>query len=98
MDDQQEILRYLHQTKRITFFTRDLGFFQPRLCHLNYCLVVLTGHVLETAAMIRRFLRHIEFKTHAGRTGKVIKLSSMNNVWWESGRNDQQKLAWEVES
>jgi hypothetical protein len=26
-DDQQEILRFLHPTKRITFFTRDLGFF-----------------------------------------------------------------------
>jgi hypothetical protein len=32
-DDQQEILRYLHQARRPTFFTRDIGFFQRRLCH-----------------------------------------------------------------
>ena len=29
-DDQQEILRFLHATKQITFFTRDLGFFRAR--------------------------------------------------------------------
>ena len=38
-DDQQEILRFLHKTKQITFFTRDLGFFPARLRHANYCLV-----------------------------------------------------------
>jgi len=43
-DDQQEILRYLHQVKRCTFFTRDLGFFHPRFCHATYCMVVITGH------------------------------------------------------
>ena len=30
-DDQQEILRFLHATKQITFFTRDLGFFRAPL-------------------------------------------------------------------
>jgi len=40
-DDQQEILRYMHQVNRCTFFTRDLGFFHPRFCHANYCMVVL---------------------------------------------------------
>jgi len=40
-DDQQEVLRYLHTEKQLTFFTRDLGFFRRRLCHPNYCLVVL---------------------------------------------------------
>ena len=37
-DDQQEILRFLHATKQITFFTRDLGFFRAPLRHANYCL------------------------------------------------------------
>ncbi|MDZ7405709.1 MAG: hypothetical protein ONB41_16585 [candidate division KSB1 bacterium] len=45
-DDQQEILRYLHQVKRVTFFTRDLGFFHPRFCHATYCIVVITSDVL----------------------------------------------------
>ena len=30
-DDQQEILRYLHATKQVTFFTRDLGFFRAAI-------------------------------------------------------------------
>lgn len=93
-DDQQEILRYLHSVKRATFFSRDLGFFHPSFRHSNYCLVVLTGHVLETAPLIRRFLRHSEFKTRAQRTGKAVKLSSVMVAWWESGQNYQQSLVW----
>jgi len=61
-DDQQQILTYLQQVRRPTFFTRDLGFFRRRYSHSNYCLVVVTGLVLETAVMIRRFLRHPQFK------------------------------------
>jgi hypothetical protein len=93
-DDQQEILRYLHRAKRVTFFSRDLGFFHPRFCHSIYCLVVISGHYLETASLIRRFLRHSEFKTHAMRAGKVFKLSSVKAYWWKIGQNYQQSLAW----
>ena len=93
-EDQQEILRYLHRMKQATFFTRDLGFFRRRFCHPNYCLVVVTGLVLETASLTRRLLRHPEFKTKAKRQGRVVKLSSTNISWWEVGRNRQQRLAW----
>ena len=75
-DDQQEVLRYLHMAKRVAFFTRDLGFFRRRLCHSNYCLVVLSVPVLETAAYIRRLLRHPMLKTTAKRQGKVVKVSA----------------------
>lgn len=51
-DDCQEILRFLHHSKQVTFFTRDLGFFRARLRHANYCLVVLTVPVMETARYI----------------------------------------------
>jgi hypothetical protein len=37
-DDQQEILRFLHATKQITFFTRDLGFFRVSWRHANSAL------------------------------------------------------------
>jgi len=92
-DDQQEILRYLHGAKRSTFLTRDLGFFHPKFCHSNYCLVVVASSVLETASLIRRFLRHPDFRTYASRAGKVVKLSSIKIYWWERGRNYQQSLA-----
>ena len=62
-DDQQEILRFLHATKQVTFFTRDLGFYRAPLRHDNYCLVALTVPVLETADFIWKFLRHSHFNT-----------------------------------
>jgi hypothetical protein len=61
-DEQQEILRFLHATKQITFFTRDLGFFRAPLRHANYCLVVLTVPVLETAHYVSKLLRHSHFQ------------------------------------
>ena len=73
--DQQEILRFLHATKQITFFTRDLGFFRARLRHANYWLVALTVPVLDipvldTAHYISKLLRHPHFNSRAKRNGK----------------------------
>ena len=74
-EDREEIVRYLHRQKHPTFFTRDVGFFQIRLCHASYCLVVLAGSVLQTAHDIRSFLRHPSFRTRKQRMGAVVKLS-----------------------
>ena len=93
-DDQQEILRYLHRVKQPTLFTWDHGLFRRHLCHPNYCIVVITGPVLETASMIRKFLRHPQFKTKAKRQGKVVELSPAGITWWEFGRTYQQQPAW----
>ncbi|MBM4259264.1 MAG: hypothetical protein FJ147_25610 [Deltaproteobacteria bacterium] len=75
--DFEEILRYLHRLKSPTFFTRDDDFFRRRLCHQNYCLVVTTGLVTDTARGIRRFLRHPRFRTRRQRMGTVIRLTSI---------------------
>ena len=93
-DDLQEILRFLHATKQITFFTRDLGFFRARLCHSSYCLVVLTVPVLETAYYIRKLLRHPDFKTRAQRNGKVMKVSTDRITVWKTGRQRQSTTRW----
>lgn len=93
-DDQQEILRYLHKTNRATFFTRDFDFFLPELCHDNYCLVVIAFPAMETAANIRRLLRHPQFKTKAQRCGKVIKLLPGKIVLWEPGNPNQRSMPW----
>lgn len=93
-EDQQEILRYLHQAKKATFFTRDLGFFRRRLCHSNYSLVVITGPVLETASLIRRFLRHTRFKTKAKRVGKVVMLSKGSISFWDIEQEQRHNLHW----
>lgn len=94
-EDQQEILRYLHRTRDITFFTRDLGFFRALLCHKNYCLAVITVPVPETALYMRRLLRHREFNTRAKRQGKVIRISTAKIVWWQLGERRQLFLNWQ---
>ena len=92
--DLEEILRYLHRLKAATFITRDEGFFRHRLCHPHYCLVVVSGPVIETAVHVQRFLRHVAFRTRQQRVGKVVRLSSTRIVWWEIGRESQQRLLW----
>ena len=70
--DLEEILRYLHSLKAGTFITRDEGFFRRSLCHPNYCIAIVSGPVGDTAASIRRFLRHATFRTKRNRMGKVV--------------------------
>lgn len=93
-DDEQEILRYLHHTRQVTFFTRDLGFFRYRLCHKNYCLVVIAMAEVDVASSILRFLRHRAFKTNSQRCGKVIKLLPHRIAWWEFANRRHQSLIW----
>lgn len=93
-DDQQEILRYLHCARQITFFTRDDDFFRYKLCHSNYCLAVINAPEYETAAFITKFLRYPDFKTKARRCGKVVKLSPRIVTWWEPGKPRRQHLVW----
>jgi hypothetical protein len=95
-DDQQEILRYLHAIKLSIFFTRDSGFFRARLSHANYCLVVLTVPVLETAFYIRKLLRHPDFRTRAKRNGKVLKVSTDRIAVWKIGQQRQSVSRWQV--
>lgn len=92
--DLEEILRYLHSRKSETFFTRDEGFFRRQLCHQNYCIVFISGSVLETSLYIQRFLRHRTFRTRKSRMGKVIRLSSTRIVCWERGKEKPLRLAW----
>ncbi len=93
-DDHQEILRYLHQRKQITFITRDLDFYNPRLCHPKYCLVFIACPVLETAKLALQFLGHVKFNSHAKRMGKVVRLSTEQIMWREVNRPAQQTIPW----
>jgi hypothetical protein len=95
-DDQQEILRFLHKSKQMTFFTRDLGFFRARLRHSNYCLVILTVPVIETAYYIAALLRHPEFDTRAKRNGKVMRVSIKSIAFWQIGRQQQSTVSWQT--
>jgi hypothetical protein len=94
MKDLTEIVPLLHSLRRSTFFTHDLGFFNPLLCHKGYSLVCLDIKANEGAIYIRRFLRHRGFRAETQRLGKVILARQRNLSFWAIGNQELQRLGW----
>lgn len=69
------IIPLLHDLRRTTFFTRDLGFFRRDLTHRSYCLVCLEISQHEVASFVRRFLSHSRFNTERKRLGSVVRVT-----------------------
>jgi hypothetical protein len=90
-----EIIPFLHSLRRPTFFTRDLGFYERRLCHAQYCLVCMAVGQYETATFIRRLLRHSEFSTQAKRMGAVIRVSHSGLRVWRLHAEEEVALSWD---
>ena len=72
MKDHDDIIPLLHTLRRSTFFSRNHGFYHPRLLHFACCLVYLDVAFDEIAEFTRRFLRHPAFPTQKQRMGKVV--------------------------
>ena len=89
-----EIISFLQQTRRATFFSRDRDFFHKYLCHANYCLVHLDVKKNVTALFIRRLLRHPEFNTRSKRMGKVIQVTTEHIYVWKLHASAQRRLLW----
>ncbi len=89
-----EIISFLHQQPRPTFFTRDLGFYERSLCHSGYCLVSLAVDKNEVAFFVRRLLRHPQFDTKAKRMGTVIRVSGMGLRVWRLHAEEESLLDW----
>jgi hypothetical protein len=94
MKDREEIVPLLHTLRQPTFFTRDHGFYRPTLLHPRYCLVYLEVGADETAAYIRRFLRHQAFRTRAQRMGKVIRTYHSGINYWQVNVKKEHALSW----
>jgi hypothetical protein len=92
LDD--EIIPFLLQRRRCTFFTIDLDFYRRSLCHARYCLVCLDVGEYEAAAFARRLLRHREFDTDAKRIGSVIRVSHRGLAVWRLRAEMQLHLGW----
>ena len=92
--EDEKILPLLHRLQRPTFFTRDLGFYNRRLCHPSDCLVALAISEHEAASFIRRFLRHAGFNTQTKRMGKVIRVSHTGLRLWRLHGEQEEQLRW----
>ena len=87
----EEIIPFLHTLRDTTFFTRDMGFYDPKLCHSRYCLVCLVVGKEEVAVFLRRFLRHPAVDTKANRMRAVIRVS---HVGFSIGRRNATNEAY----
>ena len=94
----EQIIVLLRRLRRVTFFTLDSDFYKPNLCHANYCLVILIVGQYETATFVRRFLRHPAFDTQVKRLGTVVRLSPTGVRSWRLHSNQEEELAWPVET
>ena len=89
-----ELIPFLLDQRRPTFFTRDLGFYERTLCHGRYCLVCLAVGQYEAATFVRRLLRHPEFNTQAKRMGAVVRISSAGLQVWRLHAEQEVHLSW----
>jgi hypothetical protein len=90
----EEIIVLIHRQRRVTFFTRDAGFYMPGLRHPSYCLIVMSVSQSEVAAFVRRFLSHPDFHTQALRMGRVVRLSHAGMAVWQWGKPGKFHHPW----
>ena len=91
----QEIVPLLHQLDQPTFFTRDDDFYERKLCHAGYCLVLLDVRKEEVAFFVRRILQQPSFNTKAKRMGKVIRASHVGLSFWRLHGEKEEQLSWD---
>jgi hypothetical protein len=89
-----EIIPFLLQNRKPTFFTLDFDFFEPRLCHAKYAIVCMEVRKHETAVYVRRLLRHPDYDTAAKRMGNVIRISSMRIGVWKLHAENETFIDW----
>jgi len=90
----KEIIPFLHQLRDTTFFTRDLGFYDRKLCHPRYCLVCLAVGKDEVAVFVRRVLRHPELDTKAKRMDAVVRVSHAGFSIWRRNAEKEIYISW----
>ena len=97
MQDEQ-IIPFLLEERRSTFFTRDDDFYSRRLCHSHYSIVHLAVHISEAAVFIRRLLRHPNFNTHSKRAGRILRISRAGIAFWQVNQDRELRAIWKDES
>lgn len=91
-----EIIPFLLQHPRPTFFTLDEDFYERSLCHADYCLASLAVGSNEAATFVRRFLRHPSFNTAARRMGSVVRASQSGIAIWRLHAEAEPHVSWPV--
>jgi len=91
----EEIILLLLRFRNPTFFTLDDDFYSLSLCHARYCLIFVDVAQYESAAFVRRFLRHKDFDTEAKRRETFIRLSHAGIFLWLLHSQKEVHQNWE---
>src|SRR4029434_5846995 len=90
----EEIIAFLHQLRRPTFFTRDRGFYRREVCTRHYGIVHLEAVPEEVAIFVRRVLRHPRLNTQATRLGTVVRASHEGLGLWRLHAQTEEVILW----
>ena len=90
----EEIIAFLRRTGQVTFFTRDLRFFDAKNRSPDCCIVCLAVGQYEVAAFVRKILRHPKLGTKAKRMGKIIRATQTDIRFWQMRVEEEGKLRW----
>jgi hypothetical protein len=91
----KEIIPLLRRIRRVTFFTRDLRFYEAKSRSANYCLVCLAVGQHEAAVFVRKILRHPALNTRAKRMGKVVRATHTGIRLWSLSSGEEMELRWQ---
>lgn len=94
MKDADQILPLLHHHKNTTFFTSDGGFYDRKIIHGKYCIVVLHVDEFQVAKYIRDFLRIPDFRTKSKRMGHIFKISPELIRFWRLNADEEFRIFW----
>jgi hypothetical protein len=89
-----DVLTLLRRLSGPTFFTRDLNLGRPMRCDRRYCIAILDVRQHETAAFLRRVLRHPDLNTRAKRMGSVVRATHTGLRVWRDRPAEAVMLTW----
>ena len=92
--DDADLIPLLLRQPSPTFFTHDVDFWRQSLWHPAYCLAWLDMDDILGARFVRRFLRHVDFDTHAKRLGTVVRVHPDGLTFYDSRHGKAKQVPW----
>src|SRR5262249_45283304 len=93
----ERIPEILLNQKQPTFVTIDRDFDDPSWCHPNYCILYFALQNKEQhliPGLLRALFRRPEFRTRAGRMGKLARVSTTSIEYWQFPVREAGLIVW----
>jgi hypothetical protein len=93
----ERVPEILRTVRRPTFITVDQDFWDRRWCHPDYCILYFAlsdEQQFQLPDLLRALLRLPEFRSRAGRMGKVARVRPTAVEWWQFPPGDLHQLTW----